>query len=951
MVKTRKGVKRFSPKSSKDEPPDGEKKKPKLELSKKSKYFNTENDSGSELNPTFDMNENKRPENSNSQDSSFENKSINTMKEEESDSDGSSSDEFMKAPISLDDLGSFETLKKSNKPSISENKPSFTNSAVSTLSDDSDVEKKTGDQEFYDFSQIIKSQELIKSTKRELEDGERKNEGKSVSPLGKKKLNRKTSKTNKKPIIGNKPDLKSIGEELGISDLLAIAEGQGAVAQDDSDDSESGVGNEEIKIEENYSVPKDGVQVTIELPNMNQIRKKKGVDVEAALKRRINLIRKENQIFMHKVHTLCWIAHGIYLNRCVNNELLMALALSLIPSNHCYPKKHMDLRYLEKLVEWFVGKVIIEKSQDLKMRSDADLGEVLEIIINSKKTSSHRDLVLVFVCLLRSLGINVRLVINLRSVPLRPPVTDLCSLSNKPKEEASSKDKNITSNKTNQSINRSGGTAPKNTTTAKGDKKKKSEGKEEIKSPYFSSSDDLPLTELRKSIGKKSSSFSPHKVISKDKNSIKSKPEKGMSSTTKSAYFTKQNNEKTPSNRSKRNRKSSNVHLREQNSSSDDEVFQKPRVTKVKSQNSSQESSIKKSGNKKIRNDKDFEPSKPSTSKTKDRRVLSTDEEENTTLNKIGYDYWAEVFVEEEEKWISVDLHKGKVHCITQLYKKATQPVRYVLAWNNDGTIKDVTRRYAPQWLTVTRRQRADDAWWSETMAPYKPPNNAREREEDYDLDKQLHDKPLPSSIADFKNHPLFALKRHLLKFQAIYPPDAPPLGFIKDEPVYSRGCVVELHTRETWIKEAKLVRRGEEPYKIVKARPKYDKLSGARLNDLPLPLFGYWQVEDYIPPPAVDGKVPRNEYGNVELYKPCMLPPGTVHLQVPGLGRVARKLDIDCAPAVVGWEFSGGGSHPVLDGFIVCEEFKDILLDAWNKLRELGKRLNREFMATGNDL
>lgn len=57
-------------------------------------------------------------------------------------------------------------------------------------------------------------------------------------------------------------------------------------------------------------------------------------------------------------------------------------------------------------------------------------------------------------------------------------------------------------------------------------------------------------------------------------------------------------------------------------------------------------------------------------------------------------------------------------------------------------------------------------------------------------------------------------------------------------------------------------------------------QISGKVINDLPLPIFGYWQVEDYVPPPAVDGKVPRNEYGNVEMYKPCMLPPGTVHLQ-----------------------------------------------------------------------
>lgn len=50
-------------------------------------------------------------------------------------------------------------------------------------------------------------------------------------------------------------------------------------------------------------------------------------------------------------------------------------------------------------------------------------------------------------------------------------------------------------------------------------------------------------------------------------------------------------------------------------------------------------------------------------------------------------------------------------------------------------------------------------------------------------------------------------------------------------------------------------------------------------------------------------------------------------------LARVARKLDIDCAPAVVGWEYSGCSSHPVLDGFVVCEEVKDVLLDAWNKV------------------
>lgn len=121
--------------------------------------------------------------------------------------------------------------------------------------------------------------------------------------------------------------------------------------------------------------------------------------------------------------------------------------------------------------------------------------------------------------------------------------------------------------------------------------------------------------------------------------------------------------------------------------------------------------------------------------------------------------------------------------------------------------------------------------------------------------------------------------------------------------------------------------------------------------NDLAL--FGEWQTEEYQPPIAVDGKVcicvglsitfrrlsetkfmsnirtnrikrqchcgfvcfpqvPRNDYGNVYLFKPCMLPVGCVHIRLPNLHRVARKLNIDAAPAVTGFDFHGGYSHAV---------------------------------------
>lgn len=188
--------------------------------------------------------------------------------------------------------------------------------------------------------------------------------------------------------------------------------------------------------------------------------------------------------------------------------------------------------------------------------------------------------------------------------------------------------------------------------------------------------------------------------------------------------------------------------------------------------------------------------------------------------------------------------------------------------------------RYSRNWNTITRKLRVDTHWWHQTLKPYQEKRNAREKEEDEELARQQLDKPLPTSIAEYKDHPLYVLRRHLLKFQAIYPPDPPTLGFVRNEAVYARECVYTLHSREIWVKQARVVKPGEEPYKIVKARPKWDRATGTSIAPLPLEIFGIWQTQDYVPPTAENGVVPRNAYGNVELFKMCMLPKGTVHLQ-----------------------------------------------------------------------
>ncbi len=82
-------------------------------------------------------------------------------------------------------------------------------------------------------------------------------------------------------------------------------------------------------------------------------------------------------------------------------------------------------------------------------------------------------------------------------------------------------------------------------------------------------------------------------------------------------------------------------------------------------------------------------------------------------------------------------------------------------------------------------------------------------------IQRDLVKKPMPTSIAEFKSHPLYALRRHLLKFEAIYPDKQKPLGMIKGEPIYPRSAVKELMSNFKWREKARMVRLNEKPYKV----------------------------------------------------------------------------------------------------------------------------------------
>lgn len=91
--------------------------------------------------------------------------------------------------------------------------------------------------------------------------------------------------------------------------------------------------------------------------------------------------------------------------------------------------------------------------------------------------------------------------------------------------------------------------------------------------------------------------------------------------------------------------------------------------------------------------------------------------------------YWVEAFNMAHQKWVPVDpLVTGtinKPHKIEPPASDSLNDMSYVVAFNEDGSMKDVTRRYTKAYNAKTRRIRADSTkegqrWWKKSLRVFK---------------------------------------------------------------------------------------------------------------------------------------------------------------------------------------------------------------------------------------
>ncbi|KAK0119664.1 hypothetical protein ONS95_011101 [Cadophora gregata] len=309
--------------------------------------------------------------------------------------------------------------------------------------------------------------------------------------------------------------------------------------------------------------------------------------------------------------------------------------------------------------------------------------------------------------------------------------------------------------------------------------------------------------------------------------------------------------------------------------------------------------------------------------------------------------------------------------------EKAKQVTAYIVGHSEDGTAKDVTTRYLKRhvWPGRTKGNRfpiekvpiynrhgkvkryEQKDWFKQVMSGYVRGTKSCPRTDIDDHEEATDLKPVKpekkeieegkETLQYYKTSPDFVLERHFKREEALLPNAKHVKMFTvkgkgdtsTEEKVFRRKDVVNCKTMETWHKEGRAPKPGEEPLKRVpyraattNRRRELAEAENATGEKVLQGLYSRDQTDWIIPPPIENGIIPKNAFGNIDLYVDSMLPEGAVHIPARGTVKICKRLGIDYAEAVVGFEFGHRMAVPIINGVVVAEEHYDTMMEEWHK-------------------
>jgi xeroderma pigmentosum group C-complementing protein len=320
----------------------------------------------------------------------------------------------------------------------------------------------------------------------------------------------------------------------------------------------------------------------------------------------------------------------------------------------------------------------------------------------------------------------------------------------------------------------------------------------------------------------------------------------------------------------------------------------------------------------------------------------------NIPIRTLSYPvYWVEAFNEAHQKWVPVDpMVTNTVNKPNKIEPPMTYDLNqmmYVVAFEENGVARDVTRRYAKAFNAKTRRQRVESSgedgakWLKAALRLFRRRQRLdRDQVEDSELAQKEAREGLPSNVLDFKGHPYYALERHLRRHEVLHPRreagkvNAGTAAKPRMEPVFRRQDVLSCKSADKWYRLGREVKQGEQPLKHVPARISRRRDledDGHDAEPSTTGLYSIHQTQVYIPPPVTRGRITKNAFGNLDVYVPSMVPPGGAHVRHPLTQQAARALKIDYADAVTGFKFQGRQGTAIIEGAVVPEEHRAAVL------------------------
>lgn len=346
--------------------------------------------------------------------------------------------------------------------------------------------------------------------------------------------------------------------------------------------------------------------------------------------------------------------------------------------------------------------------------------------------------------------------------------------------------------------------------------------------------------------------------------------------------------------------------------------------------------------------------------------------------------YWTEILSPITSKYLTVDpIVKSVIGTNRDLIEsleprggkadKAKQVMAYCVAFSQDGTAKDVTVRYLKKQIFPGKtkgvrmseekipiynkhgkiRRYEQFNWFKSIIRGYTrgdkkhPITETDEIEESTDLKPAQPEKKEvkegEETLQYYKTSKEYVLQRHLKREEALLPDAIPAKVFrnkgkgskFEEEDVYLRKDVVSVKSAETWHKQGRAPIDGAQPLKhapyraaTTNRRREIAEAEAATGQKVMQPLYSFDQTDWIIPDPIKDGIIPKNEYGNIDMFAEHMCPEGAIHVPYRGAVRICKRLEIDFAEAVVGFEFGHRMAVPVIQGVVIAQEHYEHLIE-----------------------